>query len=85
MPVKPKAKQKPAIPIPGTLAASLANFKHLPDEAGVPVQVASAVLSRSIASIWRDLYEGRLDSFNIGRSRRITVASLRAACAGRSN
>lgn len=66
------------------LFAALAAFDSKPDEAGVSIPVACAILDRSPASIWRDLAGGRLDSFHIGRSRRITVGSLRRACAGRA-
>ena len=37
---------------------------------------AMEVLRRSRALIWRDLRDGRLEFITIGRSRRITAASL---------
>lgn len=62
----------------------LTTFGELPDTAGVPINVAETILNRSHASIWRDIAAGRLESFTIGRSRRIIVGSLRRACAARS-
>jgi hypothetical protein len=66
---------------PEKLFAAVATFNSKPDESGVSITVAGAILERSRASIWRDLAAGRLESFCIGRSRRIKVGSIRRACA----
>lgn len=66
---------------PAKLAGQMTLFASLPNEAGVSILVACAILDRSRASIWRDLAAGRLESFSIGRSRRINVGSIRRACA----
>lgn len=65
---------------PEKVSAAIAAFDSKPNEAGVSIPVASAILERSRASIWRDLAAGRLESFCIGRSRRIKVGSIRRAC-----
>ena len=62
------------------LLAAVAAFSNKPDDSGVSIPVAGAILERSTASINRDIAAGRLDSFTIGRSRRIKVGSIRRAC-----
>lgn len=62
------------------LRAALAAYPEKPDESGVSIPVACIILDRSPASVWRDIAAGRLESFAIGRSRRIKVGSLRRAC-----
>jgi hypothetical protein len=37
---------------------------------------AAKILDRSLVSIWRDRKAGRLDSIKIGKSRKITLASI---------
>jgi len=64
------------------LIAALAAFHVKPDDSGVSIPVACAILDRSRASIWRDIAAGRLEAFSIGRSRKIKVGSLRRACNG---
>jgi hypothetical protein len=64
------------------LIAALAAFNAKPDDSGVSIPVACAILDRSRASIWRDIAAGRLEAFSIGRSRKIKVGSLRRACTG---
>jgi len=64
------------------LTAALTVFTSQPDDSGVSIPVACAILDRSRASIWRDIAAGRLEAFRIGRSRKIKVGSLRRACAG---
>jgi hypothetical protein len=64
------------------ITAALAVFNSKPDDAGVSIPVACAFLDRSPASIWRDIAAGRLKSFSIGRSRKITVGSLRRCISG---
>jgi hypothetical protein len=61
------------------LSAALAAFNSKPDNSGVSVPVACEILERSPASVWRDIAAGRLESFTIGRSRRVIVGSLRRA------
>lgn len=62
------------------ILAAVAAFNNKPDDSGVSVPVACAILERSAPSINRDIAAGRLESFTIGRSRRIKVGSLRRAC-----
>jgi len=62
------------------LLAAVAAFGNKPDDSGVSIPVACAILERSAASIWRDIAAGRLESFTIGGSRRIKVGSIRRAC-----
>lgn len=50
----------------------LATFEALPDDALVDVKIVSALLGRSIASIWRDVSQGRL-----ARPLRVGVRSTR--------
>jgi hypothetical protein len=64
------------------IAAALAAFQQMPDQSGVSPAVAGAILDRARASIWRDIASGRLKSFQIGRSRRVVVGSIRAVMAG---
>ncbi|MCX7143977.1 MAG: transcriptional regulator [Proteobacteria bacterium] len=65
------------------LLAAVAAFNNKPDDSGVSISVACAILERSPASIWRDIAAGRLESFTIGSSRRIKVGSIRRACTTR--
>lgn len=69
---------------PEKIAAAIAAFNSKPDNAGVSIPVACAILERSAAAVGRDIALGRLESFTIGRSRRINVGSLRRACAARN-
>jgi len=62
------------------LRAAVATFNNKPDDSGVSIPVACAILERSAASIWRDIAASRLESFTIGGSRRINVGSIRRAC-----
>jgi hypothetical protein len=63
---------------------AISRFSKLPDNSGVAVPVACSILGRSDVSIWRDVNAGRLESFKIGRSRRILVGSIRKVLAGGS-
>lgn len=60
---------------------TLARFQSLPADALVDVRVVSALLGRSIASIWRDVANGRLaNPIRIGaRSTRWRVGDVRVA------
>ncbi len=59
-------------------------FSDLPDEAGIAIPVWGALSGRSRASTYRDLNAGILESFLIGRSRRLRVGSCRKVLAGES-
>ena len=58
----------------------LAQFPSLPDEALVDVRVVSAILGRSVASIYRDVERGRLEApIKVGaQSSRFRVGNVRA-------
>ncbi len=62
--------------------AAIAAFPQMPDNSGVSIPVAGALLSRSIPSIWRDINAGRLEAFQIGSSRRVVTGSIRKVMAG---
>jgi predicted DNA-binding transcriptional regulator AlpA len=62
---------------------ALQTFPSLPDAALTDIRVVSALLSRSRASIWRDVERGRLASpVKVGHSTRWRVGDVRAALAG---
>ena len=57
-------------------------FDLLPDTAGVDLDTAGAILGRSKSSTRRDIKAGRLQTFTIGKSRRVLVGSIRKLTAG---
>ncbi len=57
-------------------------FESLPDEAGIAVPVWGILSGRSRASTYRDIDSGRLESFTIGKSRRLRVGSCRRVLKG---
>lgn len=61
------------------LAEQIAAFPRMPAKSGVTLELTGALLTRSRASLWRDIEAGRLKTFKIGRSRRVIVESIRAA------
>jgi hypothetical protein len=63
-------------------ARKMARFDLLPDSAGVDVDTAGAILGRSKSSTWRDIKAGRLQTFSVGKSRRVLVGSIRKLTAG---
>lgn len=60
----------------------LKSFSDLPDEAGIAIPVWQSLSGRSRASTYRDLKAGMLESFLIGRSRRLRVGSCRKVLQG---
>ena len=66
------------------LAYKLALFDSMPDTAFVDINLVSALLDRSHASVWRDVKAGRLASpFKIGvRSTRWRVGDVRRILEG---
>lgn len=56
---------------------ALEQFDNMPDTALVSLATASAVASRSRASLYRDHEAGRLPFKKVGSSTRIKVADLR--------
>jgi predicted DNA-binding transcriptional regulator AlpA len=63
---------------------TLGRFDILPGTALVDIDVVTAFLGRSRASVWRDVAAGRLAKpVHVGaRSTRWRVADVRAACGG---
>lgn len=57
-------------------------FPSLPDEGGIAIPVWMAISGRSRASTYRDINAGKLDSFTIGKSRRLRVGSCRRVLKG---
>ncbi len=60
----------------------LKRFSDLPDEAGIAIPVWQTLSGRSRASTYRDIKAGILQSFLIGRSRRLRVGSCRRVLVG---
>lgn len=75
---------KQAVAKSNRLNATLARMNVMPDSALVDIAVVSALLSRSPASLWRDVAAGRLaPPIRIGgRSVRWQVGAVRAAMQG---
>lgn len=63
------------------LQRQLALVGSMPDEAAIDIQILSILLSRSIASIWRDVKAGRIaPPFKAGpRSTRWKLGDVRSA------
>lgn len=63
------------------LQRQLALVGSMPDEAAIDIQILSILLSRSIASIWRDVKAGRIaPPFKAGpRSTRWRLGDVRGA------
>lgn len=63
------------------LQRQLALVSSMPDEAAIDIQILSILLSRSIASIWRDVKAGRIaPPFKAGpRSTRWKLGDVRRA------
>lgn len=63
------------------LQRQLALVGSMPDEAAIDIQILSILLSRSIASIWRDVKAGRIPApFKAGpRSTRWRLGDVRGA------
>lgn len=76
------AKREPTAP--ERIKRALALFQDLPDDALVEVRLVSALIGRSIASIWRDVGQGRLARpLRVGvRSTRWRAGDVRAAMRG---
>jgi hypothetical protein len=60
----------------------LEQFPCLPGDAGIPIDLWCAISGRSRSSTYRDMKSGIIESFTIGKSRRIRVASARRALTG---
>lgn len=65
-------------------ASRVAQFSSLPDEALVDVRVVSAILNRSVTSVWRDVTRGVLEPpVRVGaQSSRFRVGNIRAVARG---
>lgn len=65
-------------------ASRVSQFPSLPDEALVDVRVVSAILNRSVASVWRDVTRGVLEPpVRLGaQSRGFRVGNIRAVARG---
>ena len=68
------------------LTEQVSRFSSLPDCALVSLEVVSAIMGRSPASIWRDVAQGRLDKpIKVGlRSTRWRVGGLRLLLSAQS-
>ena len=86
-PVQPLDKDNPAakaarsIRLQDRLQRRLALVGSMPDEAAIDIQILSILLSRSIASLWRDVQAGRIARpFKAGpRSTRWRLGDVRSA------
>jgi hypothetical protein len=68
---------------PSQTKEALGNFPHQPNEAGVRVRVAQALLNCSTATIWRLAKSGKLQTRKVSeRVTVFTVGSIRALLAG---
>ncbi len=78
---KSVAKAARAKRLQGRLQKKLALVGSMPDEAAIDIQILSILLSRSIASIWRDVKAGRIAApFKAGpRSTRWRLGDIRKA------
>lgn len=77
----PAAKAARSIRLQDRLQRRLALVGSMPDEAAIDIQILSILLSRSIASIWRDVKAGRIARpFKAGpRSTRWRLGDVRSA------